>query len=197
MASYPSSANTWTVSPGTYGPGNTGAIFADCLRTSLALTSTVVKSSAYHITGTIPEVGAFLRYDVACPGGMVTGGGYNDNAGAMAVASRPDGKNGWLYDELNRNGESSTVYVICVRGGLTTSVAHDSTTAGASFSLNVGCSSGQLLVGGGFGQTTASQAQLRFSANRMSHSVQYWNASGANIGHSSYEADAYAVCAKL
>lgn len=142
LDSYPASSASWSVTGlnASVGGPLTLTVFADCLKASFPVTTSLV--AAGPASGTVSN---------SCPAGsVVTGGGYQGSGHFSSFA--PSG-NGWKATLFSG---TTKVYAVCATGGLNAGSSPSATGAVASSgsgSATVACPAGSLLVGGGFSAT--------------------------------------------
>ena len=203
QSSYPSDSNTWHVIGPTSTVSYTLSAVADCLQSPTPVTTTIITltspTSSYSSGG-----GPVQVYDVRCPSGVVTGGGYDVNIGADIVDSHPDGSNGWVTSSM-RGG--LTAYAICASAPLKERVVNQTVTyplyAGSGavpvVLTTLSCPSGYAPLSGGFGEPQSSDTQIGWGSDELDASGQQWDVTGADkSGVPNYNiGDVYALCALM
>lgn len=202
-SSYPSSSHTWKVFGGDSTVPYQLSAIADCLQATTPVTTRVVTlsspTSSYKLGGGLP--GVVSVYDVRCPRGVVTGGGYNV-AGGLVVDSRPDGGNGWIASD---GGGTLTAYAICSSAPLKLSVVRQTITYPKDSGTNpiviqsaISCPSGKAPLSGGFGEPQSSNVQVGWGSSELASSGQQWIVTGADkFGGVDEIGYIYALCARL
>lgn len=203
QSSYPSSSNTWHVIGPVSTVSYTLSAVADCLQSPTPVTTTIITlaspTSSYTAGGWAVQV-----YDIRCPSGVVTGGGYDVNSGEFIVDSHPDGANGWVTSSL-RSG--LTAYAICASAPLKERVVNQTVTyplyAGSGavpvVLTTLSCPAGYVPLSGGFGEPQSSDTQIGWGSSELDASGQQWDVTGADkSGVPNYNiGDVYAFCAQM
>jgi hypothetical protein len=162
LDSYPTNSTTWSVTGlnASVGGALTLTAYVDCLHTNLNVTTTIATAG--------PGSGVVTAN---CPAGSVTsGGGYQGSGHFSAFGAAGSG---WAA-ALAGSG-STTVYAICLSGGLMTSAAPNASAAvaanGTGTATTGKCPSGQLLVGGGY---TATPPATVFTSSFDQANLTHW-----------------------
>jgi hypothetical protein len=149
IENYPASVDAWTVTVSNASDGGplTLTAYADCLLSQFPVTTQIVVT-----TLTVPNDESLHTFGAACPvGTTATGGGYRDGG----FSGGPT-EHGWQATFIPRGENpppSVRVFAICARHNLqvgSIAVTSHAIEAGGSATLIVACSSGELLVGGGY-----------------------------------------------
>ncbi len=209
-ASYPASANTWTVAVRQPASGDGFiAAQANCLKASFPVTAIIARQSVNGASAT-----------ATCPAGTtLTGGGFvvdvGDGTGSAVIgASQPAG-NGWRMTARPPAPDATvaeTAYALCATG----IVAGSTSIASASLAGVAGnpgalpqaivarCPSGQLPVGGGHSDTSSTSAggvlPLSDAAANGAASgdgtlpIRGWSATAINGGQGTLTLTVFAVC---
>ena len=198
VSSYPSSASAWTVTVHNEGNGGTGGpvtltAYANCLQANFPVTAQVASASPSVLAD-----GNARSASINCPAGtLVTGGGFQGSNGNSL--SMPSG-NGWTAQLSVQVGSSATpkLFVICASGKLTAGATPSNSapvTIATPADLTVGCPTGQLLVGGGYGEgdylggASTSAGTSDFTQWLVQATIQGATGPGATITETGY-----AVC---
>jgi hypothetical protein len=187
------SGNGWRA----YAKNNSGsskmlAVFANCLHTVSAATTTQVGQSAMAPVG---DVGHAIA---ACPAGsVVTGGGWvGKSDGSLWVYNSSKTGNGWQVYARNLSGSPRQVsaYAICL-SGVSASVeqitAPTSIAGGGAGNATATCTGGSIVSGGGF----ASEPDLvMYSTYPYTTGTEQWRTYARNTAGSSRTMHGYAIC---
>jgi len=185
VSSYPSAADTWTVSVDNTGPSSDElTVYVYCLQADYSLGTTIIQAAN-------PGTGLVTA---SCPAGSTLIGGGHAGTKSVVTTSAPNG-NGWQTDD-------GTAYALCAtQNVITTSLASatfttptNSTASGATST----CPSEQYASGGGFSgpMTNSTPVYISSAGSGGGNTSTGWGVA-AGDGGSQNTITVWAICASL
>jgi hypothetical protein len=178
-ASFPSSAQQWTVEASAGGTDPlTVTAYANCLRAAFSIGAAIVTDTLAY------PAGLSSGPAVDCPSGTtITGGGFKvSTAGTLIESTFPAFFGGaspyFTFADVAPGPGTAETFAICANtAAIVTTVVDNrvSVSSGAATHLAVGCPAGQLLVGGGFGAASdPNQRPYYHFADTAEASFAHW-----------------------